>query len=68
MIDQAAQLLGLSRRTIYNRINEGRLETIRTAGGTQRVTLDSLERQPEWQSLSPTEVLARRRALSAAMQ
>jgi excisionase family DNA binding protein len=41
-IDQAAQLLHVSRRTIYNRIREGRLVTIRTIGGSQRVLVDSL--------------------------
>ena len=41
-IDQAAQLLGVSRRTVYYRIREGRLHTIRTLGGSQRVLLESL--------------------------
>ena len=41
-IDQAAALLNLSRRTIYNRIREGRLQTIRTLGGSQRVLVESL--------------------------
>jgi excisionase family DNA binding protein len=41
-IDQAAELLHVSRRTIYNRIRDGRLATIRTIGGSQRVLLDSL--------------------------
>ncbi len=41
-LDHAAELLGVSRRTIYNRIREGRLRTIRTRGGSQRVLLDSL--------------------------
>ena len=41
-IDQAAQLLHVSRRTIYNRIRDGRLVTIRTLGGSQRVLLESL--------------------------
>lgn len=41
-LDQAAELLGVSRRTIYNRIREGRLQTIRTLGGSQRVLLDSV--------------------------
>ena len=41
-IDQAANLLNVSRRTIYNRIREGRLQTIRTLGGSQRVLLESL--------------------------
>ena len=41
-LDHAAELLGVSRRTIYNRIREGRLQTIRTIGGSQRVLLDSV--------------------------
>jgi excisionase family DNA binding protein len=42
-LDHAAELLGVSRRTVYNRIREGRLQTIRTLGGSQRVLLDSVE-------------------------
>ena len=42
-LDHAAELLGVSRRTIYNRICEGRLVTIRTLGGSQRVLLDSVQ-------------------------
>ncbi len=42
-LDHAAQLLGVSRRTIYNRIREGRLQTIRTLGGSQRVLIDSVQ-------------------------
>jgi excisionase family DNA binding protein len=41
-LDRAAELLGVSRRTIYNRIFDGRLQTIRTRGGSQRVLLDSV--------------------------
>ncbi len=41
-IDQAAQLLKVSRRTIYNRIRDGRLQTIRTLGGSQRIVVASL--------------------------
>lgn len=41
-IDQAALLLNVSRRTIYNRIRDGRLKTIRTAAGSQRVLVESL--------------------------
>jgi excisionase family DNA binding protein len=41
-LDHAATMLGVSRRTIYNRIREGRLQTIRTLGGSQRVLLDSV--------------------------
>ena len=42
-IEQAAQLLGVSRRTVYYRIRDGRLRTIRTIGGSQRVLVDSVE-------------------------
>jgi len=42
-LDHAAEMLGVSRRTIYNRIREGRLLTIRTLGGSQRVLLDSVQ-------------------------
>lgn len=42
-IDHAARQLGVSRRTIYNRISDGRLKTIRTLGGSQRVLIDSLQ-------------------------
>jgi excisionase family DNA binding protein len=41
-LDHAAEMLGVSRRTIYNRIREGRLQTIRTLGGSQRVLVDSM--------------------------
>jgi excisionase family DNA binding protein len=43
LIDHAAELLGVSRRTVYNRIREGRLRTIRTRCGSQRVLLESAE-------------------------
>ncbi len=41
-IDQAAQMLNCSRRTVYYRIRDGRLQTIRTMGGSQRVLVESL--------------------------
>ena len=44
-IDSAAEMLGCSRRTVYNRIREGRLRTIRTLGGSQRVTVESVHEQ-----------------------
>jgi excisionase family DNA binding protein len=47
-IDQAASLLKVSRRTIYNRIRDGKLQTIRTIGGSQRVLLSSLEDNRKW--------------------
>ena len=42
-LDHAAELLGVSRRTIYNRIRDGRLQTVRTLGGSQRVLIDSVQ-------------------------
>lgn len=53
-IDQAAQLLGVSRRTVYNRIRDGRLATIRTLGGSQRVLVASLMRASRMTFLPPT--------------
>jgi excisionase family DNA binding protein len=44
LIDDAARLIGVSRRTIYYWIREGRLETIRSRGGSQRVLESSIER------------------------
>ena len=41
-LDHAAEILGVSRRTIYNRIRDGRLQTIRTMGGSQRVLIESV--------------------------
>jgi len=43
LIDDTARLLGVSRRTIYYRIREGRLRTIRARCGSQRVLLSSIE-------------------------
>jgi excisionase family DNA binding protein len=42
LIDEAAAALGVSRRTIYYRIRQGRLATIRTRGGSQRVLWSSI--------------------------
>ena len=42
-IDEAAKVLGVSRRTVYYRIREGRLQTIRTICGSRRVLLSSIE-------------------------
>jgi excisionase family DNA binding protein len=43
LIDDAARLLGVSRRTVYYRIRQGRLFTIRAKCGSQRVLLASIE-------------------------
>jgi excisionase family DNA binding protein len=44
LLEQACELLGVSRRTLYYRIRDGRLQTVRTRGGSQRVLLESIER------------------------
>ena len=41
-MDYAGELLGMSRRTLYHRIREGCLQTIRTPGGSQRVIIESV--------------------------
>ena len=41
-IEQAMRMLGVSKRTVYYRIQEGRLRTIRVRGGSQRVLIDSI--------------------------
>jgi excisionase family DNA binding protein len=46
-LDQACQVLQVSRRTVYNWIREGRLRTIRTLGGSQRVLIESLRQATE---------------------
>ena len=42
-VEDAAVLLGVSRRTVYYRIREGKLRTVRTPGGSQRVLVESIE-------------------------
>ena len=42
-IDRAAELLGCSRRTVYNLISGGWLQTVRTLGRSQRVLVESVQ-------------------------
>jgi excisionase family DNA binding protein len=41
-IEQAMRMLGVSKRTVYYRIREGRLRTVRVRGGSQRVLIQSI--------------------------
>ena len=41
-IKEAAAILGVSRRTVYYRIKERRLQTVRTPCGSQRVLVESI--------------------------
>jgi excisionase family DNA binding protein len=43
LIEQAARVMGVSRRTVYYRIRDGRLMTIKTRCGTRRVVATSLD-------------------------
>ncbi len=46
-ITHAGELVGVSRRTIYNWITGGKVQYVRTAGGAVRIFEDTLWRQPE---------------------
>ncbi len=51
-IMKACEVVGVSRRTIYNWISAGKVEYVRTAGGSIRIFADSLWRDPA--STSPS--------------
>ena len=42
-VSKLCRWTGVPRRTVYYRIREGRLHTVRTLGGSQRVLVASLE-------------------------
>jgi excisionase family DNA binding protein len=46
-IMKACEMVGVSRRTIYNWIAAGKVEYVRTAGGSIRIFTDTLWRQPD---------------------
>ena len=43
-IMKACELVGVSRRTIYNWLASGKIEYVRTAGGSVRIFVDTLWR------------------------
>lgn len=45
-IIKACELVGVSRRTIYNWIASGKVQYVRTAGGSVRIFADTLWREP----------------------
>lgn len=45
-IMKACEVVGVSRRTIYNWIASGKVEYVRTAGGAVRIFADTLWRNP----------------------
>ena len=54
-IMKACELVGVSRRTIYNWLASGKVEYVRTAGGSIRIFVDTLWREPS-QASSSAEV------------
>lgn len=46
-IMKACELVGVSRRTIYNWIAGGKVDYVRTAGGSIRIFADTLWREPD---------------------
>lgn len=46
-IMKACEMVGVSRRTIYNWIAAEKVEYVRTAGGSIRIFVDTLWRQPD---------------------
>ena len=53
---KACELVGVSRRTIYNWIASGKVKYVRTAGGSVRIFVDTLWREPETGSSHLTSV------------
>lgn len=49
-IMKACDLVGVSRRTIYNWMSSGKIEYVRTAGGSVRIFVDTLWREPDGQT------------------
>ena len=61
-IRKACELVGVSRRTIYNWIAGGKVEYVRTAGGSIRIFADTLWRSSDGSPAGrPTQ--ARQRAV-----
>ena len=44
---KACEVVGVSRRTIYNWMAGGKVQYVRTAGGSVRIYADSLWRPPQ---------------------
>jgi len=55
-IPRACELVGVSRRTIYNWIAGGKIQYVRTAGGSVRIFEDTLWREPGAESDSSAEL------------
>lgn len=58
LIDQACLLLGVSKRTVYYWIRAGRLRTVRTLGGSQRILVASIQELAESRATAGEPALA----------
>ncbi len=54
-IKQACELLDVNRRTIYRWISSGKVEYVRTAGGSVRIFVDTLWRTPDGTAVSRSD-------------
>jgi excisionase family DNA binding protein len=54
-IMKACELVGVSRRTIYNWLSSGKIEYVRTAGGSVRIFVDTLWRDPHKNERPPMQ-------------
>ena len=61
-IMKACELVGVSRRTIYNWIAGGKVEYVRAAGGSVRIFVDTLWREPGHPPMPPAPSLSRKAA------
>lgn len=52
-VRQACEMVGVSRRTLHAWIQHGKVEMVRTAGGSPRVFVDTLYRTPTGERVEP---------------
>ena len=63
---KACEVVGVSRRTIYNWISAGKVEYVRTAGGAIRIFADSLWRDASGVRTQESKDAPRPRPMTAA--
>lgn len=54
-IPRACEIVGVSRRTIYNWLASGKVQYVRTAGGSVRIFADTLWREPDSSAVDQQE-------------
>lgn len=64
-IMRACEVVGVSRRTIYNWISAGKVEYVRTAGGAIRIFADSLWRDASGRTQDAPKDMTRPRPMAA---